>query len=131
MWPRELFDCVDEDGKAGRPKLAKSLDVIRHPGVYVLYRDDKPVYIGKAKNILGRLYSHASDVNSRLYNSWSFFSAFVVQDPVHRSQLEGILIASMPTANGARPSLPRQSMPLEVRSLMKKMRLAKAGLQIK
>jgi hypothetical protein len=28
----------------------KQLDVLKEPGVYVLYRDDEPYYVGKAKD---------------------------------------------------------------------------------
>jgi hypothetical protein len=40
LWPRELFDFKSTDGR-----LKASLD---GPGVYILYRDDDPFYIGKA-----------------------------------------------------------------------------------
>jgi hypothetical protein len=39
------------------------------------------------------------------YNFWTHFSAFVVEDVAHRNELEGILIAAMPTANSATPDL--------------------------
>lgn len=39
MWPRIVFDM-----KAGN-KDAKEL--LQNPGVYVLYRDDMPYYVGK------------------------------------------------------------------------------------
>ena len=42
MWPREVF------GKAGLKK--EILDFLENPGVYILYRDDKPYYIGQAKS---------------------------------------------------------------------------------
>jgi len=41
MWPREIFDRVDVIGEGqGKGRL---LDELKQPGVYVLYRDDKPI----------------------------------------------------------------------------------------
>jgi hypothetical protein len=44
MWPRELFDF-----RKSEMFLQNSFEALRHPGVYVLYRDDIPYYIGKTK----------------------------------------------------------------------------------
>jgi hypothetical protein len=96
MWPRALFHR--QDGKA---ILKINLG---NPGVYILYRDDKPYYIGKTKNTLfRRLRSHALKPNSRYYNFWNYFSAFQIEDLSHRDEVEGILISAMPTANSSRP----------------------------
>jgi hypothetical protein len=52
MWPRALFHT-----KAGRPMLERHLGA---PGVYVLYRNDVPHYIGKTSTtLLKRLRNHA------------------------------------------------------------------------
>ena len=105
MWPREVFDCLipHQDGKKKGTKLVKGLDFLNKPGVYVLYRDQMPYYIGKAAPLFGRLWHHASYPGARYQNFWNFFCAFVVPDKIKRTQIEGILIASMPTANGANP----------------------------
>jgi len=72
--------------------------------VYILYRDDKPYYIGKAERRMAqRLWDHAILTHDRYFHFWNFFSAFAVSDKKHRNELEGILIAAMPTANSARP----------------------------
>ncbi len=92
----------------------------------MLYRGDKPHYVGQAKNMRGRITSHATNPTERLYHLWDFFSAFVIKDKRLRSQVEGILIAAMPTANNANPKLPRQPMPSTVRNLLREIRLAKA-----
>src|SRR5262249_25462868 len=42
MWPREIFDKRD-----GGELLARRLTFFRQPGVYILYRDEHPYYIGK------------------------------------------------------------------------------------
>src|SRR5690348_15472097 len=102
MWPREIFDRVDVIGKGKNRRLTE----LKKAGVYILYRDDEPYYVGQADNMRGRIWSHATDPISRLYHFWNFFSAFVVEDPALRSELEGVLIAAMPTANGANPKLP-------------------------
>ncbi len=105
MWPRALFHM-----KEGREVLKKALG---EPGVYVLYREDQPYYIGKTGNkLIRRLSSHALKPNWRRYNFWNYFSAFEIADPGHRDEVEAILISAMPTAaNSARPHIER--MPLK------------------
>jgi len=61
MWPREVFDrLVVSNGK--KRTLAKTLDILTKPGVYILYRDGVPYYIGSltervvdSGNMLGTL----------------------------------------------------------------------------
>jgi GIY-YIG catalytic domain len=105
MWPRALFHMKD-----GMQVLKATLD---KPGVYILYRNDDPYYIGKTgKPLIKRLKSHALKPNARRYNFWNYFSAFEIANPSHRDEVEAILISAMPTAaNGARPKIPR--MPLD------------------
>jgi hypothetical protein len=122
MWPREVFDRLDAIGESQRKKLmVKGLDVLSNPGVYVLYRDDQPYYVGRAQKMRSRIWSHANRPASKHYHFWNFFSAFVVPTQ-GQAELEGILIAAMPTANGANPKLPREKMPKEVRDLLREMR---------
>jgi hypothetical protein len=113
MWPRELFD-----GKNGNQVLVKGLKILSMPGVYVLYHDRIPYYVGKAAVLRKRLWPHANRPGSKYYNFWNFFSVFVVEDPTLRGQLEGFLIAAMPTANGARPRIQRAQLPLDVRKFL-------------
>jgi hypothetical protein len=120
-WPREIFERV-EDEKPRKPLIAKSLDMLNTSGVYVLYNNNEPCYVGKATNIRRRLNAHANAVNSRLYRGWNCFSAFFVRDTKQMAEVEGILIAAMPTANGARPRLPKHKVPLPVRRIMKSLR---------
>lgn len=124
MWPREVFDRLDTIGDGKRKQLlVKGLEVLSKPGVYVLYRDDEPYYIGKTQNDMRRrIWAHANQPGRRLYHFWNFFSAFVIDDPQLRTEVEGILIAAMPTANSANPKLPRERMPPEVRNLLREMR---------
>ena len=46
-------------GRKKRRSLAKTLDILTRPGVYVLYRDGVPYYIGKAARMRSRLWQHA------------------------------------------------------------------------
>jgi len=116
MWPREIFDV-----KEGKGSLAATLDFLKEPGVYILYRDEHPYYIGQAESLFGRLRLHAVNVKTRYYNFWTHFSAFAEADPKRRDQLEAILIAAMPTANSSKPRLAKD-MPRRVAGLLKKMR---------
>ena len=88
----------------------------------MLYRDDIPYYIGQAAKLRSRLRRHATAPDSRYYNFWNFFSVFVVADPKSRSEIEGLLIAAMPTANSMKPKLPRENFPPEVREMVRKIR---------
>src|SRR5271170_4715899 len=106
MWPREVFGKFPPlKGAASKRKkiMAKGLRFLEGPGVYILYRDDEPYYIGQATKLRSRLWGHAIQAESRYFHFWNFFSAFAVPSPRHRDELEGILIAAMPTANSAKP----------------------------
>jgi hypothetical protein len=118
MWPRAVFDLR---------KKGKLLDDIKSklglPGVYVLYRDDDPHYIGKTRRPLHeRIYCHANIVNDKIYNFWNFFSAFEVENPSARDEIEAILIAAMPTANSANPKIHPISLPRTVIGVLAKRR---------
>jgi hypothetical protein len=101
MWPRALFHMPD-----GRKFLRTSL---HGAGVYVLYRDDLPYYIGKtSKPLYKRMKSHALKPNWPRYNFWNHFSAFEISNSTHRDEVEAILISAMPTANSAKPKFERK-----------------------
>jgi hypothetical protein len=127
MWPREIFDHIDEDGKTKKSTLARSLEFLRQSGVYILYRDDVPYYVGQAVRLRGRLMDHAMNPTTRYYNFWNFFSAFVVLDPDKRNEVEGILISAMPTANSAQPRLTKERLPKEVINMVRKIRRDRAN----
>jgi len=114
MWPRALFERLEGE----RAMRASSLDFLRGPGVYVLYRDDKPYYIGQAQRLRNRLYGHARRPDGRYYHFWNFFSAFAVKSKRLRDELEAVLIAAMPTANSAKPKLLKEKMPAQVIKLL-------------
>jgi hypothetical protein len=128
MWPREVFDCLIASETSGRKKmLAKGLDLVDQPGVYVLYRDDIPYYVGQAAKLRQRLWAHAGSAGGRYSNFWNYFSAFVIRDPRMRNEVEGILIAAMPTANSAKPRLKRARFPQAVRQMLRRIRRYKAN----
>lgn len=84
---------------------------LNKPGVYILYRDDEPYYIGKTKRpLFKRLTSHALKPNARRYNFWNYFSAFEIGSSSHRDEVEAILISAMPTANSSRPKFERRTL---------------------
>src|SRR6202451_3815228 len=108
MWPREVFGLFPPaKGAASKRKrpMAKGLDFLKSSGVYVLYRDDKPYYIGQATKLHHRLWGHAVRAEGRYFHFWNFFSAFAVPDVKHRSEIEVILIAAIPNAYSAKTNL--------------------------
>jgi hypothetical protein len=134
MWPRGVFHRLAEQKKglpqgrkSGPKQLYKEIELLKEPGVYVLYRDTVPYYVGQAQKLRLRLYEHACVADSRYYNFWNFFSAFVVKDPDIRTEIEGILIASMPTANSARPKIKRESLPPSVRRMIREIEQKRAN----
>ena len=108
-------------------KGRKGLELVNEPGVYVLYRDDIPYYIGQAQKLRHRLWLHASSSGARYGNFWNYFSAFVIRDPKMRDEVEGILIAAMPTANSAKPKLKRAKFPSAVSQMVRRMRRFRAN----
>jgi hypothetical protein len=120
MWPRVVFDFDD------RQSIKDSL---RHPGVYVLFRDDEPYYVGKTeRELYHRIKEHAVRPRDRYYHFWNYFSAFVVPRAQHRDEVEGVLIASMPTANSAAPRIKKIHLPKNVTDRMRDMRKKTAML---
>jgi hypothetical protein len=111
MWPRALFHM-----KEGKAVLKSNLN---KPGEYILYRDDEPYYIGKTgKPLIKRLSNHALKPNARRYNFWNYFSAFEIESPTHRDEVEAILISAMPTANSSRPKFERKNLDRQAARLL-------------
>lgn len=103
LWPREVFSL-----KRGKKLLMRDEKLLEEPGVYVLYRDDRPYYVGKTagRPLWERIQDHANEPKDTYYNFWNYFSAFVVPEKDDIGAIERILIAAMPTAaNGARPRI--------------------------
>lgn len=118
MWPRNVFYL-----KKHAQLLPSLRDRLNHPGVYVLYREDHPYYIGKTSGkLFNRILTHSHESGGRYYRFWNYFSAFVVRDRKRIGEVEGILIAASPTANNARPRIKRIRLPREVALYLKKIR---------
>lgn len=104
MWPRSLFSI--HKGKklmVNVPELSKKLEILGKSGVYVLYRDEHPYYVGQASGrLFSRLHDHANKSTDTYFNFLNSFSAFAVHKD-HLDEVEAILIAAMPTANSTKP----------------------------
>src|SRR6266567_6386170 len=62
MWPRRVFERPElRDGSKRKSMLAKQLEFLSKPGVYVLYREDQPYYIGQATRPRKRLWLWAKN----------------------------------------------------------------------
>jgi hypothetical protein len=119
MWSRQIFDIKE----SRETIIGLNEGVLAEPGVYVLYRDDQPHYIGMTtRSLFDRIWQHANFPKDRYCNFWNFFSAFVVRDIKHIGQIEGILIAAIPTANYANPNIKRINIPPTVNAVLKKLR---------
>ena len=115
FWPREVFDL--REGKHGL--LKDELINFKGPGVYILYREDEPYYIGKSKNnVSSRLHSHANKLGGRYSRHWNYFSVFMI--PVDKVlDLEGILIAAIPkAANSAKTKMKKIPLSTKVKRLL-------------
>jgi len=112
MCDRRLFDMFDKEGKL----LAREVEVFQKPGVYILYEGRTPYYIGKAKKLWSRLHDHANKSTDDYFLHWNYFQAFMIADPAHRSEIEGILCASFPTANKSTKKFPKTVVPAKLRT---------------
>jgi hypothetical protein len=119
LWPREVFDITEKGSKTRL--VARGVEALRNPGVYILYRNEIPYYIGKTTKrlLFKRLHDHANKSTDRYFNFWNYFSVFVVPGPAHVDEVEGILIASMPTANSAAPRIERIRLPREIAEVLR------------
>jgi len=92
MWPRAVFytRALNEESRRKR-NLGKELEFLQRGGVYVLYRDDTPYYVGKADMLRKRLHLWATRPSAAHFHFWNYFSAFAVDDPKLRGELEGVL----------------------------------------
>ncbi|MEO8048936.1 MAG: GIY-YIG nuclease family protein [Acidobacteriota bacterium] len=111
----------------GKALLLKLLaDELKSPGVYILYRDEHPYYVGKTKRpLFSRLHDHANKSTDKYFYFWNYFSFFLVPDPDHIDEIEGILIASMATANGASPKIDEVKLPAKLAQILRRVRRKK------
>jgi hypothetical protein len=111
MWAREVCDLR---GEGSRKSFIKDTPELQKPGVYVLYRDEQPYYIGKSTRIGKRIWQHACHPRARYYHFWNMFSAFVVKDKKYLDDVEGILIATFPSGNSSTPRIPKVRLPKHI-----------------
>jgi len=119
LWPREVFDLI-EDGKL----MMNSYEALQNLGVYILFRNDLPYYVGRATktSLYKRLHDHSNKATDKHFNFWNYFSFFVVPNKNHINEIEGILIASMPTANRSVPLKVTSKIPKNITNNLKKIR---------
>lgn len=127
MWPRAIFSSPSEERpRRGRaPAVAMGIPALDSSGVYILYRDDQPYYVGQTKGKLtSRLRKHANGVGGLRTYFWNYFSAFLVDDPSQIDKIEAILISAMPSvlSNSSAPKLERQKMGPATRAVIRKLR---------
>lgn len=123
MWPREIFD-IKEGGKL---IIKNIVGPLTKPGVYVLYRDEIPYYIGKTnRSLFERLHDHANKSTDKYFDLWNYFFAFVVANK-HIDDVEGILIAAMPTANSAAPKIKQIQVPKKLANILRKARQSRSN----
>ena len=129
MWLRAVFDAPST--KHGGRKMAYDLEILKKGGVYILYREDVPYYIGQATKFISRLRTHSTP-GGRYDLFWTYFSLFVIPDKDERNKIEAILITAFPTANGATPRIKRDPYDKDVKALVRKMRSRQtcSGLEI-
>jgi hypothetical protein len=110
---------------AEKGTIAGNIPELRKPGVYILYRDDVPFYVGKAEGeLFSRLWAHANGVSSTRSYFWNYFSAFIVKNRRNIAEVEAILISAMPSVitNAARPKLQKVRKGKSTIKLMREMR---------
>ncbi len=123
MWPRAIFETPAQPG--GHKTIASTIPELQKSGVYVLYRDDVPFYVGKTEGKLRfRLRQHAINVGSVRSYFWNYFSAYIV-DKENIDEVEAIIISAMPSVltNSSTPRFKnRVKMSESTRKLMRSLR---------
>lgn len=114
MWPRQVFNIHRRKKLIVKTDELKSqLHILWNPGVYVLYRDEHPYYVGRASNMLfSRLHDHANKRTDTYFNFWNSFCAFAAPNG-YLDAVEAILIAALPTANSSKPKYKPVPLPKE------------------
>lgn len=109
MWPREVFGL--KDGNKPLKSIYRELE--KKPGIYILYQNGQPYYVGQAKNLWKRIRRHAGSQNAKYYHHWTHFSAFFLSDTRHINELEGLVISAFGTsiANSSQRRMKRILLP--------------------
>jgi hypothetical protein len=127
LWPRDVLDVRLEGERKGKP--SSKLAELQTPGLYVLYREDTPYYVGKTDRILDRLWFHADHPGDPRHAFWTHFSAFLVPRR-YLDDVEGLLISALPTAaNSATRRFPRIRLPEPLSVRLRDARRARANLR--
>lgn len=123
MLPRAIFDTPEIKGQKG--SIASKIEELKGPGVYILYRDDVPFYVGKTEGkLFNRLWQHANGISTTRSYFWNYFSAFIVKNPRSIAEVEAILISAMPSVitNASRPRLEKMHKGKSIIKLLREMR---------
>lgn len=76
-----------------------------YAGIYALYRDDKPYYIGLTTNLFGRVNRHLRD---RHKGKWDHFLIFRIKKVDYLKDIETLITQLMPwPGNRVRGKVPR------------------------
>src|SRR3974390_2878988 len=126
MWPREVFyrrlpkpKTVVGSKKSPPARtqwLYKTMDLLAQPGVYVLYLDGVPYYVGQTEMLRSSLAALARVPQSHYFRHWNYFSAFAA-DKKDLDNIEALLIAALPTASG-RKLLKKEPYPAELTAML-------------
>jgi hypothetical protein len=82
MWRRDACKIINNSiqllGIQNTRELSTYIDLTEQIGVYILYKDSQPIYVGQSKNLsIGRrLYEHSAKTTK--WNKWNRFSWFGV-----------------------------------------------------
>lgn len=75
-------------------------------GIYALYKNNKPYYIGLAKNLNGRILSHLE--RDRHVGKWDKFSIYIIKRVKYLKDLETLLLrVSKPKGNKLKGGIPK------------------------
>lgn len=109
MWPREIYTIKDRN----KPLDSVRKELRQKPGIYILYQNGQPYYVGQAKNLWNRIRNHAMNQNAKHYHLWTHFSAFILSDTQHINELEGLIIPAFGSgiANNSRRRMKRILLP--------------------
>ena len=97
---------------------SSSFGVLRHElkdilkgksGIYALYKGDKVVYVGLAKELYWRTFHHLE--KDRLANRWDSFSVFIIKRVKYLKDLETLVLRiSKPKSNKVTGKLPQHNL---------------------
>jgi hypothetical protein len=118
MWPRQVYNL-----KIGNKHLESiRQELHQKSGIYILYRNGTPHYVGQARNLWRRIRNHTINQNAKHYHHWTHFSAFILSDIEHMNELEGLIIAAsgLGIANSARHRMKMILLPKDARKALSK-----------